>query len=386
MYLAFLRYFFRYLLLSKTRQRLLILAVVGLILSSFALLVLQSTMGGLQKGRINRSKAVLGAGVIELQTVDRALREKIFEKISKKYPKAVKELEEEMIIKGPENVSGAVVHAINDHGPFPQFLKDQDLTGMVVPPELSFRIGANRYDSVVLYSPTRFDSLFQDIPRYGSGVVTGQPFTGDLELDGVHLWVRLRFLQNALRERSFNRIRFYGSFDKEEIQKDLSDYPALNVVSWEDQNQSLVWSLALESRVMILLFVGMSFLVSLCITSGLLIFFSKIKNDLSSFWILGASKRKLENACSLFLNTMGLSAVCTGLLLGLAFLQLYQVYGGEIMPDVFVDRKIPILITTKGLLVSFCVPFIVSWLFSRIGLAQFKREENFLEQIRGNIL
>jgi lipoprotein-releasing system permease protein len=52
------------------------------------------------------------------------------------------------------------------------------------------------------------------------------------------------------------------------------------------------------------------------------------------------------------------------------------------MPDVFVDRKIPIFISFKGIAISFLVPYLISSVFVTFALSQFKREHNLLDHIR----
>lgn len=385
MYREFVRYFFYYLLRSKTRQRLLLLAVVGLFLSSFALIVMQSTMGGLQRGRVNRSKDSLGHGEIYRKAGQEGTKEfdALFFKLKASGLPVARELRLEMMVRSDDNVAGAVVHGIFPEDFLPQFLRQAEGDGAWLPHELAFRLKVGRFENIVLYSPTHFDSFLGDVPRHASTAVTSLLATDDPEVDGLHLWVRLAFLQNLIRQRSYNLIKIFEPFEKVDIYKLMGEMKENFVVeTWEEKNSTLVWSLNLEGMVMLLLFVGMSLLVSLCITSGLLIFFSKIKADLSSFWILGASKKKLENAASLFLSLTATGAVASGLLSGLLFLWAFDRFGGDIMPAVFVDRKIPVYISLKGILISFLVPYCVSWIFSRISIRQFKKEENFLEQIR----
>jgi lipoprotein-releasing system permease protein len=107
-----------------------------------------------------------------------------------------------------------------------------------------------------------------------------------------------------------------------------------------------------------------------------------VKTDLASFWILGASHEKINRSTKYFLHLMSLLSILSGVIAGLIFLYLFDHFAPEIMPDVFVDRKIPILITGKGLLVSFFVPYFISFFFVKFALAQFKREHDFLSHVR----
>lgn len=123
--------------------------------------------------------------------------------------------------------------------------------------------------------------------------------------------------------------------------------------------------------------------MSLCITSGLLIFFNKIKTDLASFWILGANQKQLRESSKIFLVIISIFSTSLGILSAFIFLQIFDHYAPNIMPDIFVDRKIPIYITAKGIFISFIVPTFISVAFSYLTLGQFTKDEDSLfEQIR----
>ena len=71
------KYFFFYIFKSKTRQKLLLLSIIGLVLSSFSLVIIQGVMGGLQKGLITKSKDVVGHGIIQLDNIQNKLQNQI---------------------------------------------------------------------------------------------------------------------------------------------------------------------------------------------------------------------------------------------------------------------------------------------------------------------
>ena len=369
---------------AKNRRKLLILAVVGLFLSSFALIVLQSTMGGLQNKLMERSKAVLGRATIYLKSAQYDESVKNIENILKEqHILYSKEYELELLLRYQTYITPVVVHGVDLSTYTPPFIeKNNPLEPFesIIPIELAYKIGVAPPDSLQIISPSHVDSLFGDIPR-SLTIKVEKTFSSDVpEIDLTHLWVRLPILQNLIQSRSINRIRIYSNVDF----KNLKALLPANILlkTWEDENKTLVWALNLESSVMVFLFAAMSLLVSLCILSGLLIFFNKIKTDLASFWILGASFSKINQSSRIFLHLMSFFSILTGVLMGLIFLYLLDRWALEIMPDVFVDRKIPILVTFKGLAISFWVPYLISSLFISFSLNQFKNEHNPLEHVR----
>lgn len=391
MLLHFCKYFFFYIIHSKTRQRLLFLASSGLIISAFALLVLQSTMGGLQNNLINRSKDTIGRGVIRLQNISLEDSYKIKKSLDNLGIQSFVEYELELLLKKDKFLTPVILHGLdlkilkkNEDGSKvrPFFLSDSRMGELAVPFDLANRFSAMPGDKVTLISPTHSDPLLIEVPRQMTFVIDDLIETEVPEIDAFHIWARLAVVQNFIRKKEVNRIRIYSPFDTEKINQLLAPY-GVNVLTWEAQNQGLVWALGLETTVMVFLFVCMSFLVSLCILSGLLIFFNKVKIDLASFWILGANEKDLLKSSRIFLVMISFIAVTLGILLGIIFLLLLDHYAPNIMPSIFVDRKIPIFITLKGVLVSFFVPFSISIFFSFIGLSAIRKQgQTYLELIR----
>jgi lipoprotein-releasing system permease protein len=382
-FITYLKYFFFYIISAKNRQRLLILAVVGLFISSFALIVLQSTMGGLQNKLMERSKAVIGRAVVIFKEEQNDAKVAQIEKILQdSHVNYTREYEMELLLRYQTYITPVIVHGIDQKGFMPNFLLDKksEKFEAMIPNELAYKVGVAPPETLQLISPSHVDSLMGDIPR-SQTIKIDHTFNSDVpEIDMYHLWVRLPLIQNLIQDRLLNRIRIYSDTDFKELAKKL---PAdVQFRTWEEENKTLVWALNLESTVMVFLFAAMSLLVSLCISSGLLIFFNKIKTDLSSFWILGASFQKIDRSTKYFLHLMSFLSIILGVGAGLVFLYFFDHYAPEIMPDVFVDRKIPILVTGKGLLISFLVPYLISSIFVTFALSQFKRDHNLLDHVR----
>lgn len=381
----FFSYFLTYVLKAKTRQRLLFIAVTGLFLSSFSLLVIQGIMGGLQKGLVARSQNVHGTYLILFDEITSSTLIELKDILRKESIPFYSELEVEVMLKHKNFVAPAKIHGINLEDEKPSFLMDKDFKGLVMGSELASKIKVQFFEDVQIIAPGVTDNIMGEIPRFVSESLSDYIYTELTEVDDFEIWARVEMVQNLLRKKGINQIRLFGKVSDDVLKKieQLETDVPKRILSWEKMNESLVWSLNLETKVMLFLFVSMSLLVSIAITSGLLIFYSKIRKDLMSFWILGMSQKKILNLCFKF--TLGLSAatVFTGVVFGQLALKILETSGHDLMPDIFVERQLPVHLDFNHIVVSLLIPFGISFIFSYFSFANFRKEnQSFVSIVR----
>lgn len=342
-------------------------------------------MGGLQRNVVERSKLSYGEGeVLLVRPAHIDVMRDLSESLSKNQITHNLEYRMEVMLRNSHYLSPAIVHGVYTSS-LPPHLQNNEFNEAILGPELARKLGAISQDSIQMISPAHSNPLFRDIPRSVSFYLDGTQRSHVPEADGFYAWVDISKVHNLIRERLINRIRIDEGFDKRKIERIISSYlPSDNyeISSWEDSHQTLVWALSLETSVMVFLFIAMTILVSLCIVSGLLLFFDKVQLDLSSFWILGASKKKLDQSVQKFFLSLGFLSVAFGLIMGVLFLFAFDRFGPEILPTVFVDRKIPVEVTIKGLFVSFFSPLLIAFLFMHAVLRQFRGQVDYLDRIR----
>lgn len=382
----FFNYFFRYITHAKTRQRLLFIAVVGLFLSAFSLLVIQGIMGGLQQGLIARSKAIHGTHLLRFAEVTQENVEEIKDLLRKEGIPFYSELEVEVMLKHRNFVAPAKLHGLDLTDERPSFLTEKDFDGLVMGSDLAHKLKVQFLDELQVISPGTTDSLLGEVPRFVTETLTDYLYTELSEVDEFEVWGRLALTQNLLRARGINQLRIFGAVPewlREKILKVETDVP-MRWQTWEEMNGALVWSLNLETRVMLFLFISMSLLVAIAITSGLLIFYSKIRRDLMSFWILGMAQKQLMQLCFKF--TLILSAITCALggIFGYGTLLMLEHFGHDLMPDIFVERKLPVQLDFAHVSLSLAIPFGISLVFSYFSFAHFRKEnQSFVSIVRG---
>jgi lipoprotein-releasing system permease protein len=382
----FFNYFFHYVLKAKTRQRLLFIAVVGLFLSAFSLLVIQGIMGGLQKGLIARSKNVHGSYLIVFQEITAESLRDLKDVLRKEAVPFYSELEVEVMIKYKNFVAPAKLHGIDLEDERPSFLSEKDFTGLVMGSELASKIKAQFLDDVQVIAPGVTDTLMgEEVPRFISENLSDYLHSELSEVDDLEMWSRSTMVQNLLRKNGINQIRLFGEIPQNVLDKisKIETTTPFRILSWEKMNESLVWSLNLETKVMLFLFISMSLLVAIAITSGLLIFYSKIIKDLMSFWILGMSQKKLVNLCFRFTLILSGITVIVGGIFGHITLKLLERFGHELMPDIFVERQLPVHLDFSHIVISLFIPFGISLIFSYFSFVNFRKEnQSFVSIVR----
>lgn len=378
---AFHRYFLGYVFHAKTRQGLLFLALIGLFLSSSALLIIQGVMGGLQRGLIARSHAYHGVGQIRFD--DPEMEKDLFQKAKLKNWSITRELEMELLARNGAHVAPIIVHGIDPEAWRPEFLKKKDLTGIILGVDLAQKLKTSFFKDIRLISPSATDALMGEVPRQLSIDVSDYVLADVPEIDSLNAWVRLSFIQNLLRIRGVNRWRFYSQDHWSEA-KSLFSQQDLQFISWEDQHKTLVWALALETKVMIALFVSMALLVALSITTGLFLFFNKIRQDLASFWLLGLSLKRIHSLVFKFIMQLSAVACLSGLFIGVCFLFILEKFGHNLMPDIFVERTFPVHISLLTLGIAFLVPYSIAVIFSYFSFVTFRKDNpQFIQLVRG---
>lgn len=342
-------------------------------------------MGGLQQGLIARSKNVHGSHLIIFDEVTNESVSEMKEILRKEAIPFYSELEVEVMLKHKNFVAPAKLHGIDLEDERPSFLAEKDFKGLVMGSELAAKIKLQFLDDVQVIAPGVTDNLMGEVPRFLSETLSDYLYTELSEVDDFEVWARAGLVQNLVRQSGINQIRLYGpvpSYVLDKIMSIETNVPK-RVMTWEEMNGALVWSLNLETKVMLFLFISMSLLVAIAITSGLLIFYSKIRRDLMSFWILGMSQEKLVKLCFKFTLILSGITVLVGGTFGYVTLKLLELFGHELMPDIFVERQLPVQLDFAHIVISLIIPFGISLIFSYFSFANFRKEnQSFVSVVR----
>lgn len=102
-----------------------------------------------------------------------------------------------------------------------------------------------------------------------------------------------------------------------------------------------------------------------------------------SFWILGMSQKKLISLCFKFTLILSGFTVLIGGIFGYVVLKLLETFGHELMPDIFVERQLPVQLNFSNIVISLMIPFGISLIFSYFSFVNFRKEnQSFVSIVR----
>lgn len=374
----FIRFFISYIFKAKTRQRLFLMAMVGLFLSSVSLVVVQATLRGLQDNRIDRAKSIMGDYTLSKFESIKPVINFLDNLPEIKYNK---EFELEGLVRFDGRLAPVIIHGISSRDYLPDFLGGRIYRDEIYASDyISLKLRSTIMDELTILSPVYTDPFFGDIPRQKTLVHNKNIETLEPDIDEYHVWTDVRNVHYLTTESLFNTVRIYGPLSNTDIDN-LKSFGSL--ISWEEENANLLYALSLENSIMIFLFMATVFLVVISIAGGLAIFYNRLKTDFASFWILGLSVNEIKKMGNKAIGSLSVLTLLLGNAFGLLLVKLLKVYSPNIMPQMFVDRSLPVKLSPSVFLYSFLIPAVITFVVSYISSQNyFSKKKEFVNLIR----
>ena len=374
----FIRFFISYIFKAKTRQRLFLMAMVGLFLSSVSLVVVQATLRGLQDNRIDRAKSIMGDYTLsKFESIKPVIN--YLDNLSQ--VKYNKEFELEGLVRFDGRLAPVIIHGVSSRDYLPDFLGGRIYRDEIYASDyISLKLRSTIMDELTILSPIYTDPFFGDIPRQKTLVHNKNIETLEPDIDEYHVWTDIRNVHYLTTESLFNTVRIYGPLSTTDIDN-LKSFGSL--ISWEEENANLLYALSLENSIMIFLFMATVFLVVISIAGGLAIFYNRLKTDFASFWILGLSVNEIKKMGNKAIGSLSVLTLLLGNAFGLLLVKLLKIYSPNIMPQMFVDRSLPVKLSPSVFLYSFLIPAAITFVVSYISSQNyFSKKKEFVNLIR----
>ena len=174
------------------------LAFIGLFLSAFALLVLQSSMEGLQRSQIQRSKAAFGHADLIFPNVQVKTANEMVEKLNENGVPAHIEYQIELLLKHGEQIAPVMAHGVRHGDPETEFENSEEKYEILIPFDIAYKLGIDVGSKIELISPGHIDVFFDEIPRSISLFTSDVMTTRVPEVAQFHVWVQLNYILNLI--------------------------------------------------------------------------------------------------------------------------------------------------------------------------------------------
>ncbi len=243
-----------------------------------------------------------------------------------------------------------------------------DKNNISIGKELSFDLGLNVGDNVLLMSPIGEDTIIGNLPKQEVYKISYIFDSGLLEFDQNVAFVNINSLANLLNQDTTNRnIEVYLKSPLE-IEKAKIEFQKIFtknfIYTWADLNRSLFSALKVERNVMFIILSLIIIVAAFNIISGLTILVKNKTKDIAILKSIGVLNKSIYKIFCLIGFYIGLTATIFGVIIGVLFsiyienirTFLSQIFDISLFPEeIYFLSKMPSEINIQSIiLISFC--------------------------------
>ena len=243
-----------------------------------------------------------------------------------------------------------------------------DKNNISIGKELSFDLGLNVGDNVLLMSPIGEDTIIGNLPKQEVYKISYIFESGLLEFDQNVAFVNINSLTNLLNQDATNRnIEVYlkSPLEIENAKIEFQKVFTKNFIyTWADLNRSLFSALKVERNVMFIILSLIIIVAAFNIISGLTILVKNKTKDIAILKSIGVLNKSIYKIFFLIGFYIGLTATIFGVLIGVLFsiyienirTFLSQIFDISLFPEeIYFLSKMPSEINIQSIiLISFC--------------------------------
>ena len=243
-----------------------------------------------------------------------------------------------------------------------------DKNNISIGKELSFDLGLNVGDNVLLMSPIGEDTIIGNLPKQEVYKISYIFESGLLEFDQNVAFVNINSLANLLNQDVTNRnIEVYlkSPLEIENAKIEFQKIFTKNFIyTWADLNRSLFSALKVERNVMFIILSLIIIVAAFNIISGLTILVKNKTRDIAILKSIGVLNKSIYKIFFLIGFYIGLTATIFGVIIGVLFsiyienirTFLSQIFDISLFPEeIYFLSKMPSEINIQSIiLISFC--------------------------------
>ena len=243
-----------------------------------------------------------------------------------------------------------------------------DKNNISIGKELSFDLGLNVGDNVLLMSPIGEDTIIGNLPKQEVYKISYIFESGLLEFDQNVAFVNINSLANLLNQDATNRnIEVYLKSPLEIVNAKIEFQKVFTknfIYTWADLNRSLFSALKVERNVMFIILSLIIIVAAFNIISGLTILVKNKTKDIAILKSIGVLNKSIYKIFFLIGFYIGLTATIFGVIIGVLFsiyienirTFLSQIFDISLFPEeIYFLSKMPSEINIQSIiLISFC--------------------------------